>query len=151
MSEQIYYRLLNKGEIIQEGDEFFDFPQTWSQDSPSIGRAWDISLHPYRRPCAPFQWIPVEERLPTAEDGDSRGEVFALLEVGGCVARNWRVVCKSNLPIAWAKIPPYVPPVPTEEKEFEVWVAQKSSEPTNSPAWKLAKDAWMAAKKGGKA
>jgi len=52
-----YYRLLNKGEVIKEGDEWFDDANSWRwKDTLFVGEKFDPTVMcPIRRPIKKWE------------------------------------------------------------------------------------------------
>jgi hypothetical protein len=166
------YKFLTPGDIVQRGDEFYDHDdEEWTREV-IIGRVWQDGSFPTRRkidadcPEAP-RWIPVTERMPTAEDGmkgstnrTDEGKVLWMTLRGG-----WHAGHCGNAPdyaVAWCHIPAYGNPVPTPEDPvrvaFEKWAIDELDDDLYRyvegqyvhESVRCAWAAWQAAREGAK-
>lgn len=135
MSEpQQQYRLLNPGETIPDGAEFY-FPhrERWGRcEKP--GAYIQESHLPCRVPLDPAPaWVRVEERLPTAEDADSFGFILFAFTDGRVEGHPWDGKASKSA-THWQPSPP-APAVeeqtedePEERLTFDEWVAEMKAE-----------------------
>lgn len=70
-----YFRLLEKGEIIKEGDYFSSTRTGELCNDVSVGTAVGVLSHVYFRPVQVDEWISYSERRPTKEDFKPTGSI----------------------------------------------------------------------------
>lgn len=144
--EATQYRLLNHGEIIQEGDEWWS-NERWEPDcSANKGITYSIN-EPIRRPIQ-SGWIPLSERRPTEADADEGGFVL--------VRAQWTHTTKTYLDMwnssamlssaekyHWMPLPKFQAADPDAEA-FENWLREAGATDSIKAS---ARSAWDAALK----
>jgi hypothetical protein len=113
------YRLLNVGEPIQEGDEFFSEDGSWLQTKCPPGTP--IIKGIYRRPLAPTGWIAIKDRKPEFPcllgTWANNGQWQHGLTSGHVFLGDWTY---------WASPPPPPPQPDPAEQAWEKYYSPKS-------------------------
>lgn len=132
------YRLLNQGEVIQEGDELFQAgPCSWKEYPSDIGISHQ-GLTPIRRPIPETKgWIPVSTP-PKKEDADPKTGL--VLWWDGHHAVSGHIHFKANA-THWKKLD--LPEDP-EEEDFRTWWEENAS---MSSGVDFAREAFLAGRK----
>lgn len=121
------YRFINKGEIIQDGDEYLCDIKGWTRlDPPGEPLMVDgLFRREYHEPApAPAGWILCKDRMPTEADGSKAwgvSEPHVLVFYGPPAKAQislgaWNDKDFANRFIAWLPIPKFTPPPPEKKK-----------------------------------
>ena len=107
------YHLLEQGDRIQAGDEFYSIADCWWKPVSDDIRAINEGAFPVRR-AVPGIWHLAGERRPTSRDADRMGRVLAI-DAGGTLMHILRSEATEDEITAWCRTADFLALCPPPE------------------------------------